>query len=80
MRYCESGPRADQTDEDDGPETNVLTCDDSSGRNPSGKQESKKKSVINICGYEGGNASGQHRQILIHDSSDLSVVRTLPIE
>ena len=37
MRYCEGGPGANQTDDNDGPETDVLTCYDSSRRNPPGK-------------------------------------------
>jgi hypothetical protein len=37
MRYREGGPGADQTDGNSGPETDVLTCYDSSRRNPPGE-------------------------------------------
>jgi hypothetical protein len=66
MWYCESGPDADQTDNNDGPEADELTCDDSSGRNAPGKEESQEKRVINIRGCKGCYARGQHSQILIH--------------
>jgi hypothetical protein len=46
----ERSPDTDQTDNNDGPEPEVLTCDNSTGRNPLGKEESQQECVIHIRG------------------------------
>ena len=74
MRYRDGGPGANQTDDNDCPETDVLTCYDSARWNPPGKEESKEKSVINICSRKGCDTRGKRRQISIHNGYDLSTL------
>jgi hypothetical protein len=69
VRYGESTPDADQTSAHDGRKPSVLTRNNSSRRNPPGKEKSQKKGIINIGGSEGGQAGREHAQISIHKDS-----------
>jgi hypothetical protein len=75
MRYCKGAPDADQTKANNGRKTNVLTCHNSSRRNPLGKEESQQKGIVDIRGSESCNARRQHRQVLIPKESHLSLPR-----
>jgi hypothetical protein len=73
MRDCQRAPDTHKTDANDSRKTNVLTCHDPSGWNPTGKEEGQEKGIINIRDGESRYARNQHRQILIHKKLYLSV-------